>query len=437
MKKIFTILLVIVALNTNAQTPEKISYQAVIRNSSNELATNQNVGMQISILSGSITGTPVYVERHFPTTNGNGLVALEIGTGVLISGDFASIDWVSGTFFIKSETDLNGGASYTITGVSQLLSVPYALHAKSAESITGTLDETDPVYSAWDKSTGISITEGQISDLQKYLTTEVDGSVTNEIQDLNLDRNILKVTNNASATDVDLSKYLDDKTVTITAGDGIEVTGDYPNFTVTKKPYNGAIYRWAVFSSYNQVQGWYAGNDASLFGGVNPSNWGDGSAIASQMSSEKDVLLTLFSKKGYAGKNALVCAEEWLSYSSTNSKHAAALFRIENTTNSTITWTVITHQSSYGGWGERASVALNGENVWNSGGSNYYTNTAHTHTLSIPANRVSTVIFISGSTPAVGNSRGLILSFQNNSLELPTGLKYVDDLDTALDGWDN
>ncbi|MDA3815926.1 MAG: FISUMP domain-containing protein [Prolixibacteraceae bacterium] len=183
MRKLFTILAAILSTaSVFAQSPEKMSYQAVIRNSSDVLVTNQQVGMQISILQGSASGTAIYVETQTPTTNANGLVSIEIGAGTVVSGDFATIDWANDNYFIKTETDPAGGTSYSITGTSQLLSVPYALHAKTAESVSGGVTETDPVYTAWDKSTGISITESQISDLQSYLTTEVDGSVTNEIE---------------------------------------------------------------------------------------------------------------------------------------------------------------------------------------------------------------------------------------------------------------
>ncbi|MEY4110410.1 MAG: hypothetical protein RLZZ46_765, partial [Bacteroidota bacterium] len=114
---------------TYAQAPNKMSYQAVIRNSSNTLVTNSVVGMRISILQTSATGTAVYVETQNPTTNANGLVSLEIGGGTAVSGNFANINWASGPYFIKTETDTTGGTSYTITGTSQLLSVPYALYA--------------------------------------------------------------------------------------------------------------------------------------------------------------------------------------------------------------------------------------------------------------------------------------------------------------------
>lgn len=138
MKKIITICAaIIMTASLWAQSPEKMSYQAVVRDGSNNLVTSLAVGMQISILQGSPSGTAVYVETQTPTTNANGLVSIEIGAGTVVSGDFTTINWANGPYFIKTETDPAGGISYTITGISQLLSVPYALHAKTAETVTG------------------------------------------------------------------------------------------------------------------------------------------------------------------------------------------------------------------------------------------------------------------------------------------------------------
>ena len=139
MKNSYAILIALFIVgSTFAQAPEKMSYQAVVRDSGDALVTNQAVGMQISILQTTASGTAVYVETQTPTTNINGLVSLEIGTGSVVSGDFTTIDWSADSYFIKTEIDPTGGTSYTITGTSQLLSVPYALHAKTAESVTST-----------------------------------------------------------------------------------------------------------------------------------------------------------------------------------------------------------------------------------------------------------------------------------------------------------
>jgi uncharacterized protein (TIGR02145 family) len=133
MKKIsFLIAIILLALSIQAQVPQKFSYQTVIRNASNQLLVGQTVGIKISILQGSANGSAVYAETHSPQTNANGLATLEIGGGTLLSGNFANINWANGPFFVKTETDPNGGNNYTITNTSQLLSVPYALYAAKA-----------------------------------------------------------------------------------------------------------------------------------------------------------------------------------------------------------------------------------------------------------------------------------------------------------------
>ena len=133
MKKIYSILAgLLLTASVWAQAPQKMSYQAVIRNSSNALITSTPVGMKISILQGSPTGTAVYVETQTPSTNANGLVSLEIGTGTIVTGTFAGINWAAGPYFIKTETDPTGGTAYTIAGTNELMSVPYALFSANA-----------------------------------------------------------------------------------------------------------------------------------------------------------------------------------------------------------------------------------------------------------------------------------------------------------------
>jgi hypothetical protein len=199
MKRVCTILLVVVCIIINAfsQVPEKMSYQAVVRNSSDELVKNSMVGMKISILQGSITGTPIYVETQAVSTNANGLLTVEIGDGIPITGTFSDIDWSKGPYYLKTETDPTGGTTYTISGVSQLISVPYALHAKTADNITGTIYETDPVFGT---SPAAAITVTDTANWNNKLDTEADGSVTNEIQTLGLNGDQLSISGTGGNT---------------------------------------------------------------------------------------------------------------------------------------------------------------------------------------------------------------------------------------------
>jgi hypothetical protein len=136
MKNLFTLTMVILmTFGAFAQVPQKMSYQCVVRNASGVLVTNQAIGMRIGILQGSATGAAVYVETHTQTTNANGLVTIEIGGGTPVTGTFSGIDWSTGTYFIKTETDPTGGTNYTITITSQLLSVPYALYSKTTRNV--------------------------------------------------------------------------------------------------------------------------------------------------------------------------------------------------------------------------------------------------------------------------------------------------------------
>jgi hypothetical protein len=120
-----------------------MSYQAVIRDNSGALVNSTAVGMKISILQGSSTGAVLYSETQTVTTNANGLTSLVIGSGTVVSGSFSTINWAAGPFFIKTQTDPTGGTNYTITGSSQLMSVPYALF--SANGTPGPTGSTGPI----------------------------------------------------------------------------------------------------------------------------------------------------------------------------------------------------------------------------------------------------------------------------------------------------
>ena len=142
MKKILTIAgAVLMACVAFAQAPEQFSYQAVIRDAQGDLVSNQSVTVNILILEGNSTGTTVFEEEHSVTTNDNGLATLIIGNGLNTFGDISSVSWDVNAYYLKIETDPEGGSNFSITATTQLLSVPYALYANEAGSGSGALEK--------------------------------------------------------------------------------------------------------------------------------------------------------------------------------------------------------------------------------------------------------------------------------------------------------
>lgn len=139
---VIILLLLFICSILNAQSPQKISFQAVIRNASNTVISLRPTGIKISLLQGSALGKLVYAETQTVTTNFNGLISIQIGTGNVVYGSFSAIDWAIGPYFIKTETDPNGGNDYTIIGTSELLSVPYALFALNSNTTHGLIGAT-------------------------------------------------------------------------------------------------------------------------------------------------------------------------------------------------------------------------------------------------------------------------------------------------------
>lgn len=141
------ILMFLAVCGMMAQAPEKFTYQAVVRNANNQLMTNTLVGVRVSIMQGSSTGSVVYSETQMLSTNANGLMTLNIGDGNIVYGNFSTINWGNGPFFLKSEIDVSGGSNYTISSTQQLLSVPYALYSSKAGNVPAfTVVPTDTGY---------------------------------------------------------------------------------------------------------------------------------------------------------------------------------------------------------------------------------------------------------------------------------------------------
>jgi hypothetical protein len=182
MKKSLQIFALLFCIVTFAQAPEKFSYQAVIRNATNALVTNANVGVKISILKTTNSGTVVYSESQTVSTNANGLISLQIGAGTVLSGSIAAIDWSADSYFIKTETDPLGGTSYTVSGTSQLLSVPYAMYSKSSGGTAITLPYSATVNNAGSlfqiTNTGDGASVDGISNSTSASITAVKGTVT-------------------------------------------------------------------------------------------------------------------------------------------------------------------------------------------------------------------------------------------------------------------
>jgi len=205
----------------------------------------------------------------------------------------------------------------------------------------------------------------------------------------------------------------------------------------------GAIYRWTTFTPYSHGLSWHLNNDPDMHGGVAGSSWTNGVGEAALLSSDKEVLRTIFTRKGYGGKNAVIINEVHsqtvLSIFEYVGGVAIALFRIKNTTNQEIYWSPSFYYSC--GTGLRASVAVNGTSIWDSGTPECTGASNITLPLSIPGNQVSSAIFVSSTGPAIhpGSNiilNGIQLAFFNDSLALPAGLEFVDDIDSATGGWD-
>ena len=132
MRPFYNLLFILCSLGSYAQAPQLINYQGVARDAQGVIIQNQNIGLRISLHSGSISGTIAYSEAHSTSTNNFGLFNIMIGSGTPINGTLSSIGWGSNTWYVEIEMDETSNTNYQTMGVSQLVSVPYALYAETA-----------------------------------------------------------------------------------------------------------------------------------------------------------------------------------------------------------------------------------------------------------------------------------------------------------------
>jgi hypothetical protein len=150
MKRIVLIISFLYCVLATAQVPQGVSYQAIALNSSGYPVGNTLIGVRLSILDNSVSGTEIYKETHTTTTNDRGLYNLIIGQGTPVSGQFPLIDWGTNYKFLKVELDVAGGTNYVLAGTTQLWSVPYALYSEKANSVDAAniIGETGTSYAS-------------------------------------------------------------------------------------------------------------------------------------------------------------------------------------------------------------------------------------------------------------------------------------------------
>ena len=275
MKKILLFFVAIMAMIfvAEAQAPERFSYQAVIRDAAGNLVANEPVGVRVSILQYSLQYSPdgsvVYSETHNRATNANGLVTMEIGAGTVVSGSFSNIDWANGPYFLKIETDVNGGTNYTLAGTQQMLSVPYALYAAASgngegvsqtdfQALVGRVDSLAQIIANLN-GTDTTITAQACPGVPTV--TDVDGNVYNTVQigEQCWMRENLKTTKYANGTTIPLG--------TTTSYD--VAYRYYPNGNGANVTDYGYLYNWAA------VMNGSASSEANPSGvqGICPDGW--------------------------------------------------------------------------------------------------------------------------------------------------------------------
>ncbi len=262
MKKLLTLLIFGLSITAFAQSPDAFNYQAVVRDAGGNILTNQNVGFRIAILQGSQTGTIVYQESHALTTNGFGLANMVVGTGTVLNGNFSTIDWSNGPYFVQTAIDPAGGTSYAVMGTAQLVSVPYALHAGNVP-------------------TNVS----ELTNDAGYVTSsnDADSDPTNELQSLSISGSNLTLSDGNTVT---LPSGGGGNTLDMAydqggAGAGRTITADAGEVEIISSVFNGIGLRatsnnsgTAVLASSNN-----AGNTYSTIQGQTNSNSTAASAI--------------------------------------------------------------------------------------------------------------------------------------------------------------
>lgn len=181
MKKILVFLLFSIIFTAAwAQSPNLFNYQSVVRDPSGNIVADSPIGLRISILKGSASGSVSYSETHYLSTNAFGLISVKIGAGNTPAGQLDTLDWGNADYFLSTELDITGGANYMLMGVSQLISVPYALYGRDEDFDPGN-EIQDIVYSndtlSISNGSSIPLPLGYLGEIKSFVVS-ISGAIT-------------------------------------------------------------------------------------------------------------------------------------------------------------------------------------------------------------------------------------------------------------------
>ena len=306
MKLILLLFTFSLSLLTFAQNPKTISYQGVARNATGQPIPNQAINIQLSLLATATSTTALYAETHTLTTSGQGLFAVQIGAGTPVTGTYADLDWKAGPKFVKTEIDPTGGNNFTLSTVSPLNAVPFALQAENGDkvvSLTGqgatTVTGTYPNFVIRSKdSVGVYQAGAGLNLTGNTFSGQTDQPLwnANKLQNRPLDA--------GAPTNKDVIKWNGiswkagkDSVNTYSSGTGINIT---PGLNISAKN-DDPIWNAAKLQGKNVAGSAPAKEDFLRFDG---SKWVPGKTIPFYTTRQRDSIPTSTIPKGYTFYNS-------------------------------------------------------------------------------------------------------------------------------------
>ena len=133
MKIFFTLLIFIFAQNVIGQG---INFQGVARSANGTILASQKISLKLSIITGSNTSAPDYMETRSVETNTQGIFSIVVGDvgAITTIGAYANINWKNNIKFLKVEMDPNNGTNFISMGTTQLQYVPFSYYANGVDA---------------------------------------------------------------------------------------------------------------------------------------------------------------------------------------------------------------------------------------------------------------------------------------------------------------